>query len=563
MVSSPTETAAPGRNLVVCCDGTGNVWQSGPGRTNIVKLFEALTHGDATRQLCYYDPGVGTPDGSIQGDEIGGLMTLDTLRRLGGLAWGDGVWTNVAQAYLFLVRHYRPGDRIFLFGFSRGAFTVRAVSGLIHLFGLLRQEHDNLMPTLLRVYRLPAVPGRQRQRTAASLRAQCAQTEVPVHFIGVWETVETVGMSQILKLGTQISSDPTVKPGFRHVRHALALDELRWPFKPRVYTVPTEPLGEGRSFRQVWFRGAHADVGGGYRSDGLSNLALQWMAHEALDQGLLLDRATLDRHRGDPLGTLHSEVTTWPFWALVGVFRREFDFDHLPVHASVLERAQAFGPERVPLPPGVRIEPAHPRESRVAPGQDATPLPRQRLPAWVVLTWVLGVVVLCGLGWRAASGRGLALALDLQLGLSRDPWWNLGQALRGWSREGGAEVVSLMRWDQWAMVPTYTALVMLGVVLSLHVSAPRYPAPRTGRWLARAAVALPLADVLENLLTMQALETAQAAARPRGWLPDALVDGAVSLLVTLASGVKLAALGLLLGLTGCWLLRALKRWIWG
>jgi hypothetical protein len=558
MVSSPTEAVAPSRNLVVCCDGTGNVWQPGPGRTNIVKLFEALTHGDAARQLCYYDPGVGTPDGSIQGDEIGGLMTLDTLRRVGGLAWGDGVWTNVAQAYLFLVRHHRPGDRIFLFGFSRGAFTVRAVSGLIHLFGLLRPEHDNLMPMLLRVYRLPAVPGGQRQRTAASLRAQCAQADVPVHFIGVWETVETVGMSQALKLGTQITSDPTVKPCVRHVRHALALDELRWPFKPRVYIAPTEPLGEGRSFRQVWFRGAHADVGGGYRADGLSNVALQWMAHEALDQGLLLDRAALDRHRGNPLGTLHSEVMSWPFWGLVGVFRREFDFDRIPVHASVLERAQALGPERVPLPPGVRVEPAHPRESRVAPGQPAPP-PRQRLPGWVVPAWGLGVAGLCGLVWRAAADRGTALALDLQLGLSRAPWWNLGQALRGWSREGGAEVVALMRWDQWVLVPTYTALVMLGVLLALQVPAPRYPAPRTGRWLALAAVALPLADTLENLLTVQALATAQAAVRPAGWLPDALVDGAVSLLVTLASGVKLAALGVLLGLAARGLLRLLTR----
>jgi hypothetical protein len=176
-----------------------------------------------------------------------------------------------------------------------------------------------------------------------------------------------------------------------------------------------------------------------------------------------------------------------------------------------------------------------------------------------VPAWGLGVAGLCGLVWRAAADRGTALALDLQLGLSRAPWWNLGQALRGWSREGGAEVVALMRWDQWVLVPTYTALVMLGVLLALQVPAPRYPAPRTGRWLALAAVALPLADTLENLLTVQALATAQAAVRPAGWLPDALVDGAVSLLVTLASGVKLAALGVLLGLAARGLLRLLTR----
>ena len=140
-----------GRNLVVCCDGTGNIWKPGPDKTNVAKLFEVLEKSNS--QITYYDPGVGTPDGALSGDEGGGIPYRETLRRLGGLAWGDGVWTNVAEAYTFLLRNYQHGDRIFLFGFSRGAFTARAVSGLIHMFGLLREGHENLIPSILRVYR--------------------------------------------------------------------------------------------------------------------------------------------------------------------------------------------------------------------------------------------------------------------------------------------------------------------------------------------------------------------------------------------------------------------------
>ena len=125
--------SAVGRNLVVCCDGTGNLWRPGACDTNVVRLFKALPPDDPQQQLSYYDPGVGTPDGLVGTGGRAGLFSLDTLRRVAGLAWGDGVWDNVAQAYLFLCHHHQPGDRIYLFGFSRGAFTVRVVAGLSRL----------------------------------------------------------------------------------------------------------------------------------------------------------------------------------------------------------------------------------------------------------------------------------------------------------------------------------------------------------------------------------------------------------------------------------------------
>lgn len=258
--------SAVGRNLVVCCDGTGNLWRPGVCDTNVVRLFMALPRDDP-QQLGYYDPGVGTPDGLVGTGGRAGLFSLDTLRRVAGLAWGDGVWDNVAQAYLFLCHHHQPGDRIYLFGFSRGAFTVRVVSGLIHLFGLLRPGHEHLMSTLLRLYRHPVDPDHPTpEEVAAGIRAfgdRFCRSGVEVHFIGVWDTVETVGMSQMFGVGSSNPRNTQVKPSYRHVRHALALDELRWTFLPRRYTLPAESLDPGQTFRQVWFRGAHSDVGGG------------------------------------------------------------------------------------------------------------------------------------------------------------------------------------------------------------------------------------------------------------------------------------------------------------
>src|SRR5205809_5877411 len=102
------------RNLVICCDGTGNVWGPSADRTNVVKLVECLVADHPERQLHYYDPGVGTPDGYLtEGD---GLSKTAIMKRVAGLLFGEGVWTNVAEAYRFLMTNYAPGDRIFLFG---------------------------------------------------------------------------------------------------------------------------------------------------------------------------------------------------------------------------------------------------------------------------------------------------------------------------------------------------------------------------------------------------------------------------------------------------------------
>lgn len=558
--SNTLDSAGPqaGRNLVVCCDGTGNLWSPGVCDTNVVRLFKALSPDDPQHQISYYDPGVGTPDGLAGTDSLAGLFSLDTVRRVAGLAWGDGVWANAAQAYGFLCRHYQPGDRIFLFGFSRGAFTVRVVSGLVHLFGLLRPGNEHLMSILLRLYRHPgrALDARAVQSEVREFCDRFCRPDVPVHFIGVWDTVETVGMSQLLGLGSQNPRNAEVKPCYRHVRHALALDELRWTFLPRLYTPPQGPLGEGRSFRQVWFRGAHSDVGGGYAEAGLSTITLQWMAGQAHDLGLRLDLPTLARLQGDPCDTIHSEVTLWPTWALVGVFQRAVDVRHDAVHASVRAREAVCGPQRVSLPPDMPLEPRHPLERWTA--SSAAPQDRlafQRPPRWVLPAWLLCMALLVEWVRQHWGGAAVSLAWGQQLGLARTSGWNLGQSLLDWSQGDWQAVVALLRMDQ-LFVVLYTAALMLTVALWQQVPSARHPQQPHGRWLARVMLPLAIADLLENQCTLWALALVTPPDPAPGWWSHSVLVVLVTALETAFSAVKLALLVALMVL----LLQMLLAW---
>jgi uncharacterized protein (DUF2235 family) len=411
----PTNATGP-RQLIVCCDGTNNTLTAGQHDTNVLRLFgelrrqasEPRPEGSKPRVL-YYDPGVGSPDdlpatGVVQ-------MVSRKWDRIAGLASGQGVFENIAQAYQFLMREWRPGDEIWLFGFSRGAFTARSVSGMLNLFGLLRPEHDVLLPTLLRVYfaskdsssrpvrmfrSLGAVMwgkagDRTREGIATQVRRDFCSEEgraVPVHFIGVWDTVESVGMPGF---GLQISSDATVKgKRFRHVRHALSLDEHRRPFRPRLYLDGNGVDEAGQSVQQVWFRGVHSDVGGGYlaKEAGLADAALAWMVDEAIACGLdcrpqgQWPPATAARVAHDP-------VHETPWWAVLGLVVRT--------------------PDRVQLPTRVvKLAPvAH--ASAAVPVADCVWRRRRRLGS-VLAAALLAAVTLAMSGYMLQSGSGLGAA---------------------------------------------------------------------------------------------------------------------------------------------------------
>ena len=138
------------RQLIICCDGTNNTLTANDHDTNVLKTFELLARAENPRQVLYYDPGVGAPD-ALPSTGIDDWFR-NKCDRLWGLASGRGVYENISQAYLFLMKHYQPGDQIYLFGFSRGAFTVRCLSGMVHLFGIIDHHHEAMLPTLLRVY---------------------------------------------------------------------------------------------------------------------------------------------------------------------------------------------------------------------------------------------------------------------------------------------------------------------------------------------------------------------------------------------------------------------------
>jgi len=336
------------RQLIICCDGTNNTLTANDHDTNVLKTFELLAQAENPRQVLYYDPGVGAPD-ALPSTGIDDWFR-NKCDRLWGLASGRGVYENISQAYLFLMKHYQPGDQIYLFGFSRGAFTVRCVSGMVHLFGIIDCHHEAMLPTLLRVYfsakektrlfrmtnelsiMVKALFGieapqeiNNRDDVAKQIRINFgsgARKEAPVFFVGVWDTVSSVGFPGF---AVSMSSNPNIlNKRIQHVRHALALDEHRAQFKPRVYE--QNDFGDAtqtQSLRQLWFRGNHCDVGGGYAENSataLSDHAWRWMLDQARQCGLSMN--TLPRTI--PQETrIHDESYSVPWWALLGLSHRQ------------------------------------------------------------------------------------------------------------------------------------------------------------------------------------------------------------------------------------------------
>jgi uncharacterized protein (DUF2235 family) len=310
------------RSLIICCDGTNN--QLGlDSNTNVLRLAEASVN-DGVRQIVYYDPGVGTMPEPGLWTKIG-----QTLNRWWSLAFGTGLIQNVQEAYTFLMNTWHPGDRVFLFGFSRGAYTVRVLAGLLHTLGLLPPHCENQVPYLLRLYggtRGHCGTGDQPSdsrywRLCNKYRGAFART-IPgqrgrrflTHFLGVWDTVSSVGWVWNPKSYPYTAANPSVDI----VRHAVALDERRWFFRQNLFKAGVK----GQDLVELWFPGAHADVGGGYQESqgGLWRCAFQWMLDEAQAAGLLVNSATLRKVLsratlvGPPWAQPLHESLTWKWW---------------------------------------------------------------------------------------------------------------------------------------------------------------------------------------------------------------------------------------------------------
>ena len=264
------------KRLVVCCDGTWNTPDEASKDvarpTNVTKLALSVPQTDeqGTEQRVYYHPGVGT----------------SRREHLTGGAFGVGLSANVLDAYLFLIDNYTDGDELWLFGFSRGAYTARSVAGLVRNCGILRHENRDRVHEAYALYRARAESPRG---TASTLFRNAYAYQPRIRFIGVWDTVGALGIpeppSHLLRVPYTWFSrrwafhDTALSTHVDAACHALAIDEQREAFKPTLWT-QQEGAGD-QHLEQVWFPGVHSNVGGGYLQAGLSDVAFQWMIDKA------------------------------------------------------------------------------------------------------------------------------------------------------------------------------------------------------------------------------------------------------------------------------------------
>ena len=267
------------KRLVICCDGTWNtpdqVEDGVPALTNVAKVALAVSAEAKMEQRVFYQQGVGSG-------------RWDHIR---GGAFGYGLSRNVREAYRFIVQNYEPGDQLFFFGFSRGAFTARSTIGLIRNAGILRRDNIHRIDDAYALYRDRKV---HPNDVASRLFRRSYSMESHIRFIGVWDTVGALGIPLgEIKLFKRFAKqwsfhDTKLSSTVDSAYQALAIDERRKIFQPAVWEPATESSTGSRrqKVEQVWFSGAHCDIGGGHRETGLSDIALTWMVARAASKGL-------------------------------------------------------------------------------------------------------------------------------------------------------------------------------------------------------------------------------------------------------------------------------------
>jgi len=314
------------KNIIICADGTWNKPEENLDKdfpTNVLKVARGVAaHNGNTKQIVFYDWGIG----SYHDNFAGGAL-------------GKGLEKNVKDCYRFLVHNYEVGDDIYLFGFSRGSYTIRSLCGLINNCSILKSSEGELLESAFELYKTkehePQSHHAKKWRNDHAL-----QDKTMIKFVGVWDTVGAMGLPFSLfgliekkhlfydrKLGSNITT----------ARHALSLDEQRDDFDPTIWEPRT-----GVDLKQVWFAGNHSDIGGSYKPDDdktcLADIPLLWMIKEAEKAGLAFE-AYLSDVKINHLASQHNEYK-WHYLAL-GKKQREIpDFNSIPtyVHKSVKQR---------------------------------------------------------------------------------------------------------------------------------------------------------------------------------------------------------------------------------
>ena len=279
------------KRLIVCCDGT---WQDleCPYPTNVVKIAQAIepVSSDGTPQVVFYDEGIGTG---------GSTKAQKKMDRVSGGGLGKGIDKNIQDGYRFLCLNYSPGDEIYLFGFSRGAYTVRSLAGLMYNSGLLSRPNIRHVPEAYRLYRNRIKPNQSNIsefRQKYGFKTAKYGDRVPITLLACWDTVGSLGMPDLtsfINLDQKINEkyqfhDPKLSPIIQNALHAVAIDEQRSTF----YASLMEKSKKTKDQRliQKWFPGDHGCVGGGSKEQsGLSDGALQWMIDSIKELGLELE----------------------------------------------------------------------------------------------------------------------------------------------------------------------------------------------------------------------------------------------------------------------------------
>lgn len=306
------------KNIVILSDGTGQ--EGGKGQiSNIFKLYKQLGE-NTNEQVRFYDKGVGTD-----------------WRKIFGNAVGRGFAHNVLECYEFLSKNYEDGDKIFLFGFSRGAATVRSLSGFICAFGVIPSSNTQLIDKAWDIYKIPDKTERKTKIIEFLATQETQMSEI--QFLGCYDTVAALG-HPYKWVSKVIDKFPFWKHRFHDFKlsnyvqnayQALAIDDKRKTFHPILWDADSN-----QNIKQVWFCGMHSDVGGGYKDSALADIPFVWLKNMAVKHELIIYPPDVVTINGDVNGEMHDSMTL--FYRDKQRFWDTERSDKPILHTSVLHR---------------------------------------------------------------------------------------------------------------------------------------------------------------------------------------------------------------------------------
>lgn len=316
------------KRIVICADGTWNRPEEDLEKdfpTNVLKLGRAIkpVAPDGVPQQIFYDWGVGSYE-----------------KKLSGGITGRGLNKNIVDDYRYIVQNYAVGDEIFLFGFSRGAYTIRCLCGLINNVGILKRPDARLINAAFEHYKKPSAAYAPDGEASKAFRARHSHASRKVKFVGVWDTVGAMGIPfSFLGLFDDKDEfyDTKIGRNVEVARHAMAIDEVREDFEPTIWD-PRNTV----DIRQVWFTGVHSNIGGSYAPDpdgaSLSDAVLEWMMGEAKAHGLALEPHLKAGLKTNPLAKLHNSRRS--FYRVKKKFYRNISHGKgdVLIHESVKQR---------------------------------------------------------------------------------------------------------------------------------------------------------------------------------------------------------------------------------